>query len=108
MTQNVKTGKQLWSLGVVASLLVVALLISSVTASSIAGWVWIVALTVSAGLLGWTYSLNQALWAAFGAYATGATAAFVFLVDKVGLSGVIVPTMALRRSCCTVFRSVAA
>ncbi len=94
MSENGKPESSL-VLSVVASLLVVALLTSSVTASSTAGWVWIVALTVSTGLLGWTYSLNQALWAAFGAYATGATAAFVLLVDKVGLSGVIVPAMAL-------------
>ena len=80
---------------IVASLLIAALLISSVTGSSLAGWVWIVALTVSAGLLGLTYSLNQDPWAALGTYASGATALFVFLVDKVNLSGVIVPTMAL-------------
>ncbi len=80
--------------GVVAALLVIALLTSSLI-SSMAGWVWIVALTVSAGLLGWTYSLNQENWAALGAYAAGATALFIFLVDKVGLSGVIVPMMAL-------------
>jgi hypothetical protein len=94
MSQNGKPASSL-IVGVVASLLVIALLSSSVTASSIAGWIWIVALTVSAALLGWTYSLNQELWAAFGTYATGATALFVFLVDKVGLSGVIVPAMAL-------------
>ena len=81
--------------GVVAGLLVIALLSSSVTASSIAGWIWIVVLTVSAGLLGWAYSRNQELWAAFGTYASGAIALFVFLVDKVDLSGVIVPAMAL-------------
>jgi hypothetical protein len=94
MSQNGKPASGL-IVGVVASLLVIALLSSSVTASSIAGWVWIVVLTVSAALLGWTYSLNQELWAAFGTYASGATALFVFLVDKVNLSGVIVPVMAL-------------
>ncbi len=94
MSQNGKPASSL-IVGVVASLLVIALLTSSVTASSIAGWVWIVVLTVSAGLLGWTYSLNQGLWAAFGAYANGAIALFVFLVDKVHLSGVIVPVIAL-------------
>jgi hypothetical protein len=81
--------------GVVVSLLVIALLSSSVTGSSIAGWVWIVVLTVSAVLLGWTYSLNQEPSAALGAYAGGAIALFVFLVDKVNLSGVIVPVIAL-------------
>lgn len=94
MSQNGKPSS-IFVVGAVASLLVVALLSSSVTASSVAGWVWIVALTVSAGLLGWAYSRNRELWAAFGAYATGATAAFVILVDKIGLSGVIVPAMAL-------------
>ncbi len=94
MSQNGKPASRL-IVGVVASLLVIALLTSSVTASNIAGWVWIVALTVSAALLGWTYSLHQELWAAFGAYANGAIALFVFLVDKVHLSGVIVPVIAL-------------
>ncbi len=94
MSQNGKPSSRL-IIGVVASLLVIALLTSSVTASNIAGWVWIVALTVSAALLGWTYSLTQELWAAFGAYTFGAAAAFVLLVDKFGMSGVIVPMLAL-------------
>jgi hypothetical protein len=94
MSQNGKPASGL-IVGVVVGLLVIALLFSSVSGSSIAGWVWIVALTVSAGLLGWAYSLNRELWAAFGAYASGAIALFVFLVDKVDLSGVIVPVLAL-------------
>jgi hypothetical protein len=94
MSQNGKPASSL-IVGVVISLLVIALLSSSVTGSGIAGWVWIVALTVSAGLLGWAYSLHQEPWAAFGTYATGAVALFVFLVDKVNLSGVIVPVIAL-------------
>ncbi len=94
MSQNGKPSS-IFVVGAVASLMIMALLFSNVTSSSVAGWMWIAALTVSAGLLGWAYSLNQALWTAFGAYTFGAVAAFVLLVDKFGVSGVIVPTLAL-------------
>jgi hypothetical protein len=94
MSQNGKTESRL-IVGVVASLLVIALLASDVVASSTAGWLWMVVMTVSAVLLGWTYSLNGESWAALGAYAGGVIALFVLLVDKVNLSGVIVPAIAL-------------
>lgn len=81
--------------GVVASLLLAALLISTVVSSSLAGWVWIVALTVSAGLFGGTYLLNRQPWAALGAYAGAAIALFVFLVDKADFPRGIVPALAI-------------
>lgn len=82
-------------IGLVAGLLIVTLLISTAVSSSLAGWLWIVTLIVSAGLFAWAYSLKQEAWAAWGTYAAAATALFVFLVDKVELSGVIVPALAL-------------
>jgi hypothetical protein len=94
MSQNGKPASGL-IVGIVVSLLVIALLASAVVASNIAAWVWMVVMTVSAVLLGEAYSLNEEAWAAVGAYASGAIALFVFLVDKVNLSGVIVPAIAL-------------
>lgn len=94
MSQNGKLASSL-VVGVVASLLVITLLISSVIASSLAGWLWIVILAVSAGLFGGSHSLNHQSWSALGAYTAGAGAVFVFLVDKVNLSGVIPPALVL-------------
>lgn len=94
MNQNRKPPSSV-IIGLVTGLLIVALLISTVVSSSLAGWVWIAALAVSAALFGWAYSLARESWAALAAYAAGAVAVFVFLVDKVNLSGVIAPALAL-------------
>lgn len=82
-------------IGIVAGLLLVTLLISTTVSSSLAGWLWIAALIVSAGLFAWAWSLRREAWAALGTYAAAATALFVFLIDKVDLSGLIVPALAL-------------
>lgn len=94
MAQNGKLASSL-VVGVVAILLLITLLTSTVIGSTLAGWLWMAVLAVSAGLFGWAYSMNREPWAAVGAYAAAAIALFVFLVDKVNLSGVIPPALAL-------------
>jgi hypothetical protein len=89
MSQNGKASS-IFVVGAVASLMIVALLFSNVTSAVLlAGWV--AALTVSPDT-GWAYPESGALFVR--AYTFGAVA-FVLLVDKFGMSGVIVPTLAL-------------